>query len=54
MTERRVEETIMQYTELVYWEGDEVVGTERMYDDHDYDIQETRDPTEDEIEAYYE
>lgn len=53
MSERRVEETIMQYTELVYWEGDEVVATERMEDDHAYDIRDTREPTEQEIQDYY-
>lgn len=53
MSERRVEETIMQYTEIVFWEGDEVVATERMDDDHSFDIRETRQPTAQELSAYY-
>lgn len=54
MSDRRVEETIMQYTEYVFWEGDEVIATERMDDDHSYDIRSTREPTPDEISDYYE
>lgn len=54
MSERRVEETIMQYTEYVYWEGDEVVATERMEDDCSYDVRSTREPTDGEIADYYE
>ncbi|ALJ19550.1 hypothetical protein [Microbacterium sp. No. 7] len=50
---RRVEETIMQYTEFVYWDGDTVVATERMCDDHAYDIRSTREPTDDELADYY-
>lgn len=54
MSEKRVEETIMQYTEYVYWDGDEVVATERMEDDSSYDIRSTREPTEEELADYYE
>lgn len=54
MTERRVEETTMQYTEYVYWDGDEVVATVRMDDDHSYDIRSTRVPTDDELSDYFE
>lgn len=54
MSEKRVEETIMQYTEYVYWDGNVVVATERMEDDRSYDIQSTREPTEDELSYYYE
>lgn len=54
MSERRVEETAMQYTEYVYWEGDEVVATERMEDDHSYDVLVIRDPTPGELADYYE
>lgn len=50
---KRVEEVIMQYTEYVYWDGGEVVATERMEDDHAYDIRGTREPTEDELADYY-
>ena len=50
---KRVEEVIMQYTEICYWDGDEVVATERMEDDHSYDIRATREPTEDELADYY-
>ncbi|ALJ22068.1 hypothetical protein [Microbacterium sp. No. 7] len=50
---KRVEETIMQYTEYVYWDGDEVVATERMEDDSAYDVRSTREPTSDEITDYY-
>lgn len=53
MSDRRVEETIMQYTEYVYWDGDAVVATERMHDDHSYDVRETREPTSDELVDYY-
>jgi len=53
MSEKRVKETIMQYTEYVYWDGDEVVATERMDDDHSYDIRATREPTEQEMDYYY-
>lgn len=54
MSEKRVEETIMQYTEYVYWDGDEIVATERKEDDSSYDIQETREPTPEELSDYYE
>ncbi len=54
MSEKRVEETIMQYTEYVYWDGDEIVATERKEDDSSYDIQETREPTQEELSDYYE
>ena len=54
MSEKRVEETIMQYTEYVYWDGDEVVATERKEDDSSYDIRSTREPTEEELADYYE
>ena len=54
MSEKRVEETIMQYTEYVYWDGDEIVATERKEDDHSYDIQATREPTQEELSDYYE
>ena len=54
MSEKRVEETIMQYTEYVFWDGDEVVATERMEDDHSYDIRSTREPNERELIDYYE
>lgn len=43
----------MQYTEYVYWDGDEVMATERMHDDHAYGVLETREPTETEINDYY-
>lgn len=43
----------MQYTERVYWEGDEVVASERMDDDHDVDSRGTRPPTDQEIQDYY-
>lgn len=43
----------MQYTEFVYWDGDTVVATERMCDDHAYDIRSTREPTDDELADYY-
>lgn len=42
MSDRRVEETVMQYTEYVFWEGDEVIATERMDDDHSYCIRDIR------------
>ena len=50
---KRVEEVIMQYTEIFYWDGDEVVGSERMDDDHSYDIRATREPTVGELADYY-
>ena len=31
--------------EYVYWDGDEVVATERMEDDSSYDVRSTREPT---------
>ena len=54
MSVKRVEETIMQYTEYVYWDGDEVVATERMEDDSSYDVRSTREPTQEELSDYYE
>lgn len=53
MADRRVEVTIMQYTKYVYWDGDKVIATERIEDDHTYDIWVTRPPTEDELADYY-
>ena len=54
MSVKRVEETIMQYTEYVYWDGDEVVATERMEDDSSYDVRSAREPTQEELSDYYE
>lgn len=50
---KRVEEIIMQYTELVYWDGEEVIESVRMDDDHSYDSRGFRDPDEQELSDYY-
>lgn len=53
MGERRVEETIMKYTTVMFYDGDTLVGEERKHDDWAYDVVETREPTDDEIAGYY-
>lgn len=50
---RLVEEVIMQYTEIVYWEDGEVVYSERMHDDHAYNSRGYREPTPQELEDFY-
>lgn len=43
----------MQYAEFAYWDGDTVVATERMEDDHSYDVLSKREPTDSELTDYY-
>ena len=51
--EKRVEYQVIQYTEKVYFDGDEEFDRERLHDDMHYDTTLVREPTEQELEDIY-
>lgn len=53
MSDLRVEERIMQYTEVVYFDGDVEVAREERADVSWFDTAVVREPTPDEVEDYY-
>lgn len=50
---REVRIVTVMYTEEQFYQDGELVNEERWHDDREYEVQETREPTEDEINEYY-